>query len=139
MSIDNLLSRLTKVKRNGQGSWMACCPNHQDKTASLAIKDFDDGRIIINCFAGCDTYSILNSVGLDWADVMPEKLTGHSHKPVKSIIYPSDALRLIRFETQIVLYCAYKQRKEGLNNEDIQRLELAMQRIHKAMELSNVE
>jgi hypothetical protein len=139
MSLDTLLSRLTKVKRNGQGSWMACCPNHADKTASLAIKDLDDGRIIINCFAGCDTYSILNSVGLDWVDVMPEKMDDHAHKPVKQLIYPSDALRIIRFETQIVLYCAYKQRKSSLTNDDIERLELAMQRIHKAMEISNVE
>lgn len=140
MSVEKLLSSLKKVRRNGQGSWMACCPNHQDKTASLSIKDLDDGRIIINCFAGCDTYSILRSVGLDWEDVMPEKLEAHSAKPVKPIIYASDALRLIRFETQIVLICAFKLRKEGvLPNEDIERLALSMQRIHKAMELSNVE
>ncbi len=140
MSVESLLNRLTKVKRNGNGSWMACCPNHADKTASLAIKDLDDGRVIINCFAGCDTYSILNSVGLDWADVMPEKLEGQSYKPVKQLFNSSDALRIIRFETQIVLYCAYKLRKAGaINHEDIERLELSMQRIHKAMELSNVE
>lgn len=140
MSVETLLNRLTKVKRNGNGSWMACCPNHADKTASLAIKDLDDGRVIINCFAGCDTYSILNSVGLDWADLMPEKLDGQVYKPIKQLFNSSDALRIVRFETQIVLYAAFKVSKgQPINEEDLERLKLSMQRINKAMELCNVE
>jgi len=37
MSIENLLNRLTKVK-GGRGRWTACCPSHEDRSPSLAIK-----------------------------------------------------------------------------------------------------
>lgn len=137
MAIDNLLSRLQKVRKTGKDSWMACCPAHSDKNASLAIKNLDDGRILISCFASCDTYSILSAIGLDWDDVMPESLG--EHKPVKQIIYASDALRLIKYETQIILYAAYQIKKNDYTSDDVERLELSMQRIFKAMELSNVE
>jgi hypothetical protein len=140
MSVDNLLSRLDKVKPSGNGSFMACCPAHKDRTASLAIKDLGDGRIILNCFAGCDTYSILNSIGLDWADVMPEKAAGDNFKPEKQVIYSTDALRLIRHECQIMLLCAYTLKKNGiLPTDDLKRMETAMQRVTKALELANVK
>lgn len=134
MSIESFLSRLNKVRSNGNGKYMAKCPCHADKTASLAINDMGDGRVLINCFAGCDTYSILNSVGLDWQDVMPEKLAGE-HKSVKQIIYPSEALKLIQFETRIVLVAAYDLSKnKPLQLDELKRLELSMQRINKAVE-----
>jgi hypothetical protein len=138
MSVDTLISRLNKVKRNGTGQWMAQCPCHADKTASLAIKDCGDGRILINCFALCDTYSILRSIGLDWHDVLPESTAGN-HKPVNQIIYPSEALKLIQFETRIVLVAAYDlKHNKLLTSDELARLELAMQRINKAVEGANV-
>jgi hypothetical protein len=138
MSVETLISRLNKVKRNGTGQWMAQCPCHADKTASLAIKDCGDGRILINCFALCDTYSILRSVGLDWHDVLPETTAGN-HKPVNQIIYPSEALKLIQFETRIVLVAAYDlKHNKSLTSDELGRLELAMQRINKAVEGANV-
>jgi hypothetical protein len=134
MSVDTLLSRLNKVRNHGKGQFMAQCPCHADKTASLSIKDMGDGRILINCFASCDTYSILQSVGLDWQDVLPESSAGE-HKPVKQIIYPSEALKLIQFETRIVLVAAYDLKKnKALTLDEIERLEVAMQRINKAVE-----
>ena len=140
MSVDHVLSRLNKVRKSGQHAWMACCPAHNDKTASLAISDNGDGRILLNCFAGCDTYSILRSIGLDWHDVMPESAIGHRLEKTSFGIYSTDALRLIRFETQIVLYIAYQMRKnKSLDQESIERLETAMQRINKAMVASNVK
>lgn len=36
------------------GSWMARCPAHEDKSASLHISPGHDGAILIKCFAGCD-------------------------------------------------------------------------------------
>lgn len=138
MSVEVLISRLNKVRKNGIGQFMAQCPCHADKTASLAIKDMNDGRILINCFAGCDTYSILQSVGLDLQDVLPESNVGE-HKPVKQILYASEALQLIRFESQIVLVAAYDLKKNKLLTPDeLQRLELAMQRINKALESTGI-
>jgi hypothetical protein len=134
MNAHKILNKLQKVKRTGEGKWMCQCPAHNDKTASLAISDSCDGRVLINCFAGCDTYSILRSVGLDWQDVMPEKAVSHYEKPVKSVIYAADALRLIRFETQVINLIAIDMKKGRIDSEMNDRLTLAMQRINKAYE-----
>ena len=71
MSIDILLSKLDKVKSTGQGKWLACCSAHPDKSPSLAIKQTDDGKILIHCFAGCHVTDIVESVGLELRDLMP--------------------------------------------------------------------
>ena len=64
MNIDNLLSRLHKVKKTGPDRWLACCPAHEDKTPSMAIRELGDGRILIHDFAGCSVEAILDAVGL---------------------------------------------------------------------------
>lgn len=131
MSIENLLSRLQKVKSTGKGRWTCSCPSHADKSPSMHIKLEDDGRILINCKAGCDTYSILTSVGLDWVDVMPEKSIGHRIEPAKQVLYASEALELIRYEARVVLACAFAMRNGTMNSNDLDRLEVCMQRINK--------
>lgn len=80
MIADNLLSRLHKVKRNGANKWMACCPAHDDRTPSLAIRVTDDNRILIHCFAGCDPLSILNAISMGMADLQP-RLTADQYHP----------------------------------------------------------
>jgi putative DNA primase/helicase len=44
--------------RNGRG-WLARCCCHEDKQPSLSLKDGDDGRLLVKCFAGCDARDIL--------------------------------------------------------------------------------
>lgn len=131
MSIETLLSRLQKVKATGKSRWMCSCPAHADKSPSMHILLSDDGKILINCKAGCDTYSILQSIGLDWEDVMPEKATHHRKKPAKQVIYASEALELIKYEARIVLASAFKMRRDALTSDDMVRLEASMQTINK--------
>ena len=139
MKINNLISRLEGIKKTGSHSWICKCPAHQDRTASLHIKDDGDDKILLNCFAGCDTYSILKSIGLDWQDVLPDSNAIHKIEPKKQILYSTEALALIRFETQIVCLIAFEMKKTRIASDDaVERLELAMQRINKAMEASNV-
>lgn len=138
MSIETILSRVQKVRKSSSNSWMACCPAHEDKNPSLSIRDLGDGRILLNCLAGCETLDVLGAVGMEWSDVMPEKVAHHV-PPVKQRIYPSDALRVIQFEARIVMMAAYTMRKgEQLAGDDLARLELAMERINAATEASNV-
>jgi len=75
MTIDQLLTCLDKVRKTGDGKWLACCPAHQDKSPSLAIKQTDDGKILIHCFAGCEVDVIVSAVGLTLADLMPDNPT----------------------------------------------------------------
>jgi CHC2 zinc finger len=104
MNIDNLLSRLEKVKPTGKDEYKACCPHHADKSPSLSIKELPDGRILINCFAGCAPLEILNSVGLSFSDLFPEPLG--EFKSEKRAFSTTHSLKIIGFETTVILACA---------------------------------
>ena len=69
--IDRLLEHLDGVRRSGRG-WTARCPAHNDKTPSLSIAEGDDGRVLLNCFAGCETSSVIAALGLELADLFAE-------------------------------------------------------------------
>ncbi len=71
-NIDALLSKLKKVTQRGQGQWMACCPAHEDRSPSLAIKENHDGRVLLKCFAGCGAADVVHAVGLTLSDLFPE-------------------------------------------------------------------
>ena len=138
MSASDLLNRLHKVKRTGNGRWLAQCPAHQDKEPSLTLREKDDGRILLHCFAGCDTYSVLQSIGLDWSAIMPEKCLG-DFKPEKRIISAPDALRLIKNESRIITLYGFEMSKgRVIPAGDLERLLKAMERINKAVELAGV-
>ena len=66
--IDNILSKLEKLKRTGNGKWLACCPAHEDKSPSLAIKLTDDDKILIHRFSACDVTEIVGVLGLTLAE-----------------------------------------------------------------------
>lgn len=69
-----LLSRLEKVKSHGHNQWQARCPAHADKSPSLGVKALPDGRVLINCLAGCGGADVMEAVGLTLADLYPEAM-----------------------------------------------------------------
>jgi hypothetical protein len=106
MEITDFLSRLTKVKgRNG--SWTACCPAHEDRSPSMSVKELSDGRILIHCFGGCGTDSILGALGLTMGDLFPEPLS--THMPTTRAFSAADALRALRYEASVVAIAAADQ------------------------------
>ena len=72
--INTFLNSFRKVKRTGNNQFLACCPAHDDKKASLSIA-FNPGeqKIALHCHAGCRTEDILSAIGKDWSAVMPEQ------------------------------------------------------------------
>ena len=72
MKAVDVLDRLEQVT-GGKGKWMACCPAHQDKSPSLAIKEADD-RVLVHCFAGCETSDVIAAIGLNVGDLFYDKL-----------------------------------------------------------------
>lgn len=136
--IDNVLSRFEGVKSTGKNRWICKCSAHQDKSPSLAISLEDDGRILINCFAGCDTYSILQAAGLDWQDVFPSDYKGEK-KSKKAVIYPSEGLRLLQHETRVLLYIGYEMRRGLMNQTQLTRLEQSIERISNVMRGAGIE
>ena len=79
--IELVLSKLPQAKRRGKG-WMARCPAHDDRRASLSVGAGDDGRALVHCHAGCTPEAIASALGLVLADLMPvdDKRTGRSVK-----------------------------------------------------------
>ena len=65
--IENILSRLQKVRQSGN-SWTARCPAHEDKQPSLSISYGIKG-ILLNCHAGCTPDAITGAVGLSMRDL----------------------------------------------------------------------
>lgn len=62
-------SRGLTVRGSAERGYMAQCPAHDDRTASLSISEGDDGRALIYCHAGCSTESILWPLGLEQRDL----------------------------------------------------------------------
>jgi hypothetical protein len=69
ISVEEILGRLESVRRNGEGRWMAKCPAHGDRTASLSVRTGDDGRILLHDFGGCSFTEIVGAL-----DLRPEQL-----------------------------------------------------------------
>jgi len=69
--LDIVLSRLKGVRRSGKG-WVALCPAHEDRKPSLHIAVGSDGRVLLNCFAGCPREKILRAIGLEMRDLFPQ-------------------------------------------------------------------
>jgi DNA primase len=76
-NIHLLLSQLKKVTVKGKGQWTACCPAHEDRSPSLAIRENHDGRILVKCFAGCGAAEVMEAVGLTLSDLFPD---GNKHE-----------------------------------------------------------
>lgn len=133
MSADTLLQHLDKVKRTGQGRWLACCSAHKDKTASLSIRELDDGRVLVHCFAGCSVDEILSAVGLTFDALYPSREIEHG-KPERRPFPAADVLRAISHESMIVYLSAQAVAKgQILPESDIQRLLVAASRIQAAL------
>ena len=68
--IDILLARLDRPRKSGKG-YTCRCPAHEDRGPSLSVTEASDGRVLLHCFAGCDTIDVLQAIGLDWKDLFP--------------------------------------------------------------------
>jgi hypothetical protein len=70
MDVQEILSKLQGVRRNGSG-WMAKCPAHNDQTASLSVKEGQDRCVLLNCFAGCKVEEVVQACGMQMRDLFP--------------------------------------------------------------------
>lgn len=131
-NVDLLLSRLDgKVKQTGTNKWLARCPAHDDRSPSLAIRYTNDDSILLYCFAGCDTNAVLAAIGLNFADLFPQKkaidyCSGVSVKAKPVAFSKSELFELLLIES-IILALAYEQVSNGtiLTDNDKLRVKLA--------------
>ncbi|HCR96866.1 MAG: CHC2 zinc finger domain-containing protein [Halomonas sp.] len=130
-----ILNRLDKVKENGLGRWLACCPAHQDRSPSLAVRETSDGTILMKCFAGCPTGDVLAAIGLELKDLFPERDNDAytaSKRPGERWV-PRDVLAAVAREALIALLAAEDvHRGVLLSDDDRNRLAVAAGRLRAA-------
>src|SRR5215208_4664482 len=77
---EEVLGRLAVVSRNGEKA-MSFCPAHDDRTnPSLSLKA-QDGKLLLNCFAGCRPEDIVSEIGLNMKSLFVEGGGGSSIPP----------------------------------------------------------
>lgn len=99
---ENLLARLKGVRKTKPGNWKALCPAHPDKNPSLSITQENDGILLVNCLAQCDTQAVLNSVGLEFRDLYDKPL-GHHFQPIRQDWHLRQALAALAFDAAIIV------------------------------------
>jgi hypothetical protein len=68
---EDVLDRLDVASRNGEKA-MSFCPAHDDRNSpSLSLKA-EDGKLLLNCFAGCHPEEIVSEIGLQMKDLFVE-------------------------------------------------------------------
>ena len=72
MRTQEVLQRLANVQQTGGGTWKATCPAHRDENASLTVKEGQDGKTMLHCFAGCGTEAVVAAMGLKMSDLFAE-------------------------------------------------------------------
>lgn len=80
--VTNVLNRLHKVRRAGEG-WSAACPcRADDHNPSISVGEGADGRALIHCHRGdgCDTDAICSALGMEVTALFPPK---EEHVPLR--------------------------------------------------------
>ena len=135
--IDTLLSRLEGARRTGHGQWVARCPAHNDRRPSLALREVDDGLVLLYCHAGCETQRVLAAVGLEFDALYPERAINHCVGRQRRPFDAPTTLQSLPTElTIVVIYCA--DVRAGLKpcQADYERFLQAVERITHAAALA---
>jgi DNA-binding transcriptional ArsR family regulator len=53
ITLNDIIPHLRRARRLPDGSYMACCPAHDDSEPSLHLSESPDGTLLWKCFAGC--------------------------------------------------------------------------------------
>jgi len=139
-AVDNILSRLDGVKQTGVGTWRAHCPAHDNRNGlTLSIRETDDDRVLLHCFAECSVDDILAAVDLDASALFPPRPKDHRHPPERRPFPAADALRAIAFESLVVVAsAATMQAGQPFTDADRERLVVAAARIQAALTVVGV-
>ena len=138
MTADTLLSRLDGVRRTAVDRWIAKCPAHDDGRPSLGIREKDDGRVLIHCWAGCAVADVLAAARLEFADLFPERAAGHHVRGDRRPFSALDILRCMDYEALIVAVAAGNLAMgKALSDDDLERLTLAASRLQVGAEMAH--
>ena len=126
--IDKALARLHGVVHAGK-SYKALCPAHGDRSPSLSVKEGDDGRVLLHCFAGCGVGDIVAAMDLRLSDLFADA-TRKQH----GLKIPGVSARELKTATEHelqILFIIKADRKAGrpISPSDFERTKIALHRI----------
>lgn len=115
---------------------MCKCPAHEDRGPSLSIREMDDGRVLIYCFAGCGAGDVLAAMGLRMSDLF-DKPIAHHLPPVRGSFSARELLELNSHEAQTVAILAADAQVRTLTPAEHARLAQAADRLSKSLAMTN--
>ena len=133
--LDLLLSRLDGIKRTGQAKYVARCPAHGDRHPSLAIKETDDGSVLLHCFAGCGAAEVVSAAGLELSDLFPPR-SPEGRKPERRPFNSNDLLFLAAWESLVASIISHDIAHGKVSDRD--RLITAAARLKHMAEVAHV-
>ena len=136
--IELILPRLEGVVTRPNGQYFARCPAHEDKSPSLSIKELNDGKVLVYCFAQCGTEAICDAMGVKMRDLFPDGGLTHEYRRTPRWNY-KDLLSILSVESAVVeIASAMISRGEVLPPTEQARLEQATQRIRQIVGVARV-
>ena len=69
MNMTEFFHRLENVRPRGADRWMAKCPAHADRYPSLSIRETEDKKILLHCFAGRRVEDVCGAIGIQISDL----------------------------------------------------------------------
>jgi len=98
MKLEDFLAKLENVKPAGESSYMCRCPAHEDGKASLSVKGAG-GKILVRCFAGCSTDSVVGAMDLRMGDLFSEPGAKEAVKRIVATYDYRDEMGDLLFQT----------------------------------------
>ncbi len=79
VTLEELAAKFRGPAQRVSGGVLVFCPSHEDRAnRSLSLSTGDDGRLLVNCFAGCQSEKVLAAVGMSFKDLAaPAQSNGH--------------------------------------------------------------
>lgn len=72
----------------------------------MTVRECDDGRVLVHCFAGCAVELILGALGLEFDALFPEKTVADRVAPMRRPFPMADVFACVAEETFYVAYMA---------------------------------
>jgi hypothetical protein len=102
----------------------------------LSVRELEDGRVLLHCFAGCGAGDVLSAIGLRMADLFDKPIAQHL-PPIRGGFSARELLELTAHEVTVASIIISDTLREGATEERSTRLAQAAGRIAKALEFTH--
>lgn len=133
-ALDRLLSHFEGAKQTGPDRWIARCPAHDDRRPSLSIREANDGRVLLHCWAGCAAPEVVGAIGLTLADLFEKPLGNLPPLRQRERWDRGDVWQLLAHESAVAAIAAADiAAGRAVSAEDAERAGLAADRLADAV------